>query len=212
MADHAFDIRERFDDVTELLETVADSVMARLPKGGPVTLTEDSEDGHTAKLQPTAKAVIRKIDGTTELVTLPVLPDIPIHFMGGGGITTTHALKKGDEGLTVQAALGIDGWHQQGGVQSPGDTRQHAPADAFLIPGVRSDPRKLKGVSKNSSQTRTDDKQTVHDVSHTAVTSVREDAAHQVNGMAVQSEKGGARHVVDAMTIQNVAGKILLNC
>ena len=84
--------------------------------------------------------------------------------------------------------------------------------DALFIPGVRSDPNKLKGVSQTSTQTRTDDKQTVHDVSHTAVTAVREQSAHQVNGSAVQSQKGGASHVVDGMTIQNVAGKILLNC
>jgi hypothetical protein len=212
MADHALDIRERFEDLTEVLETVADAVLARLPKAGPVMLAEDSQDGHTAKLQPTTKAIQRKIDGTTTEVTLPVIPDVPVHFMGGGGITTTYGLKQGNEGFSVPAALGIDGWHQNGGIQSPGDTRQHAMWDAVFVPGVRSDPNKLKGVSPNSTQTRTDDKKTVHDVSHTAVTAVREDSAHQVNGMAVQSQKGGTSHVVDAMTIQNVAGKILLNC
>lgn len=212
MADRSIDVRERFADETELLETVVDGVLARLPKAGPVTLAEDSQDGHTAKLQPTTKAVIRKPDGTTEEVSLPIVPDVPVHFMGGGGITTTYGLKQGNEGFSVPAALGIDGWHQNGGVQSAGDTRQHAMWDAFFIPGVRSDPNKLKGVSPTSTQTRTDDKQTVHDVSHTAVTAVREQSAHQVNGGAVQSQKGGTSHVVDGMTIQNVAGKILLNC
>lgn len=212
MADNAIDIRERFEDLTEVLETVIDGVMSRLPKAGPVMLSEDSADGHTAKLQPTTKAIIRKIDGTTEEVMLPVLPDVPVHFMGGGGITTTYGLKRGNEGFNVPAALGIDGWHQQGGVQSPGDTRQHAHADTFFIPGVRSDPNKLKGVSGDAHETRTDDKQSLHTVSHTAVSAIRETSAHQVNGMAVQSQKGGTTHTVDATTIQNVAGKILLNC
>jgi hypothetical protein len=212
MADRSIDIRERFEDQTELLETVVDGVLSRLPKAGPVTLSEDSKDGHTAKLQPATKSVIRKPDGTTEEVTLPVIPDVPVHFMGGGGITTTFGLKSGNEGFSVPAALGIDGWHQQGGVQSPGDTRQHALWDAVFIPGIRSDPNKLKGVSPDSTQTRTDDKKSVHDVSHTAITTVREDSAHQVNGMAIQAEKGGSQHVVDAKTIQHVASKILLNC
>jgi len=212
MANGAIDIRERFEDQTELLETVVDAVFSRLPKSGPVMLAEDSQDGHTAKLQPTTKAIQRKPDGTTVEVTLPVIPDVPVHFMGGGGITTTYGLKQGNEGFSVPAALGIDGWHQNGGVQSPGDTRQHAMWDAVFVPGVRSDPNKLKGVSPNSTQTRTDDKQTVHDVSHTAVTAVREQSAHQVNGMAVQSQKGGSSHVVDGMTIQHVASKILINC
>lgn len=212
MASEATDIRERFADLTELLETVVDSVLARLPKAGPVTLSKDSEDGHTVEVQPATKAVQRNPDGTTQFLTLSPVPDLPVHFMGGNGIWSTFGLKQGNEGFIAPAALGIDGWHQQGGTQSPGDVRQQRIGDSFFVPGLRSDPNKLKGVSPEAQETRTADKQTLHSVSHTAVTAVREDSAHQVNGMAVQSQKGGASHVVDAMTIQNVAGKILLNC
>lgn len=212
MTNPAIDLRERFEDQTELLETLMDAVLARLPKAGPVMLAEDSADGHTAKLQPTTKAIQRKVDGTTVEVTLPVLPDIPVHFMGGGGITTTFGLKAGNEGFSVPAALGIDGWHQQGGIQSPGDTRQHAMWDAVFVPGVRSDPNKLKGVSPTSTQTRTDDKQSLHDISHTAITAIRQFAVQQVNGAAIQSELKGARHVLDPKSILTLASKILLNC
>lgn len=212
MANGSIDLRERFADETEVLETVIDGVLARLPKAGPVMLSEDSQDGHTAKLQPTTKAVVRKPDGSTEEVPLPVVPDVPVHFMGGGGITTTYGLKQGNEGFSVPAALGIDGWHQNGGIQSSGDTRQHAMWDALFIPGVRSDPNKLKGVSPDSTQTRTDDKQSLHDVSHTAITTIREFAVQQVNGAAIQSELKGARHVIDPKSILTLASKILLNC
>lgn len=212
MANGSIDLRERFADETEVLETVIDGVLARLPKAGPVMLSEDSQDGHTAKLQPTTKAVIRKPDGSTQEVPLPVVPDVPVHFMGGGGITTTYGLKQGNEGFSVPAALGLDGWHQNGGVQSAGDTRQHAMWDALFIPGVRSDPNKLKGVSPDSTQTRTDDKQSLHDVSHTAITTIREFAVQQVNGAAIQSELKGARHVIDPKSILTLASKILLNC
>lgn len=212
MSDDAIDIRERFADYDELLETVKDAVRAQTRISMPVQVSEDSEDGHTVRLQPLVKATIRKVDGSEDLVEMPVLPDVPIHHAAGGGITQTHAHKKGDEGIALISHALFDFWFQQGGVQSPGDTRPQSMSDAFYVPGIRSTPRKLQGVSKDSTQTRTDDKKTVHDVSHSAVTAVREDAAHQVNGMAVQSQKGGASHVVDAMTIQNVAGKILLNC
>lgn len=212
MADALIDIRERFGDETELLETVIDRVFARLPKSGPVMLSEDSPDGHTAKLQPTTKALQRMPDGKTVEVALPVIPDVPVHFMGGGGITTTFALKAGNEGFSVPASLGIDGWHQQGGVQSPGDARQHAMWDAVFVPGVRSDPNKLKGVSPNSTQTRTDDKKSLHDVSHTAITAIREFAVQQINSGAIQSELKGARHIIDPKSILTLASKILLNC
>jgi hypothetical protein len=212
MTDRSIDIRERFEDQTELLETVVDGVLSRLPKAGPVTLAEDSKDGHTAKLQPTTKAVIRKPDGTTEEVTLPVIPDVPVYYASGNGITATFGQKQGQEGFNIPMALGIDGWHQQGGIQSPGDTRQHAMWDTVFVPGIRSDPKKLRGVSPDSAQVRTDDKQTLHDVSHTAITTIRESAAHQVNGMAIQSEKGGSQHAVDAQGVQQRGGKFLWNC
>lgn len=212
MAKDAIDIRERFADLTELLETVVDSVLARLPKAGPVTLSKDSADGHTAEVQPATKAVQRNPDGTTQFLTLSPVPDLPVHFMGGNGITTTYGLKQGNEGFIVPAALGIDGWHQQGGTQSPGDVRQQRIGDSFFVPGLRSDPNKLKGVSPDSTQTRTDDKQSLHDVSHTAITTIREFAVQQVNGAAIQSELKGARHVIDPKSILTLASKILLNC
>lgn len=206
------DQRFRFPDETELHETIADAVQAKIRTAMPVTPSKDSEDGHTIELQPTVKAVQRMPDGTEQLVQLPVLPDMPILHAGGGGIYTTHAHKTGDEGVIINVDRSHDEWHQQGGIQQPGDATMHPLSGGFYLPGAHSTPRKLKGVSKNSSQTRTDDKKSVHDVSHTAVSSVREDAAHQVNGMAVQTQKGGASHVVDAKTIQQVAGKILMNC
>src|SRR5438094_23021 len=112
MADVQFDIRERCYDPDEVLETVRDGVVARLPKAGPVRLSEDSEDGNTAKLQPAVKGIQRKIDGTTEAVALPEIPDVPVYFASGNKITTTYGQKKGQEGWMVPAALGIDGWHQ----------------------------------------------------------------------------------------------------
>lgn len=213
MADKgALDLRTRFADPDELLETIKDAVRQQTRTSIPVSVVEDSEDGHTVKLQPLIKAIVKKPDGTTEAVTLPVLPDIPIHHIGGGGTTMTHAHKKGDEGWIIVSDASIDAWHQQGGVQAPPDTLSHAMSDAVYMPGVRSDPRKLKGVSKTSTQTRTDDKQTVHDVGEKGVTSVRKTSVIQASDDTARIQKDGASTIVDGKTIQSVAGKILMNC
>lgn len=213
MPDQSFiDLRERFTDQEEFVQTVKDAVRSSIRSSIPVMVSEDSEDGHTVKLQPLIKAIVRLPNGSTKAVTLPILPDIPIHHIGGGGVTQTHAHKKGDEGWIVVSDASIDAWHQQGGVQAPPDVLSHALSDAVYIPGVRSDPRKLAGVSKDSTQVRTDDKQTVHDVGDKGVTSVRGTSVAQVTDDAARLQKGGASTIVDGMTIQNVAGKILMNC
>ncbi len=86
------------------------------------------------------------------------------------------------------------------------------PGSGRFRPGARSDPRKLQGVSTTSAQTRTDDKKSLHDVSPTGITTIREGAAHQVNGMAVQTEVGSSQHHVDKQTIQQKTTKFLHNC
>jgi hypothetical protein len=207
-----FDVRERFFDFDEVLETLKDAVQSKIKKAMPVIVMEDSTDGHTVKLQSALKAAQRMPDGTTKLVEMPPLPDIPIHHIGGGGITLTHGIKKSDEGILIVSDAGINFWHQQGGPQTPGDGSQHPLSEAFFIPGVRSDPRKLQGVSPDSTQTRTDDKKSVHDVSNTAIASVREGTVVQVNALAAQIEKLGAKLHVDGKTILQTASKLLLNC
>lgn len=205
------DPRFRFDDTTEVLESLADDIQSRIRTAIPVKPTQTS-DGHTISLQPLTMLTRRKADGSMEKTALPVLSDVPINHHGGGGITTTHAHTPSDEGVYLVADRAIDAWHQNGGEQGAVDARMHSLSDGVYIPGLRSDPRKLKGVSTNSTQTRTDDKQTLHDVSHTAVTAIRETAAHQVNGAAVQSEKGGSQHAVDAQGVQQRGSKFLWNC
>jgi hypothetical protein len=205
------DPRFRFDDATEVLESLADDIQSRIRTAIPVTPTEDS-DGHTISLQPLTKLTRRKADGSLERTALPVLSDVPINHHGGGGITVTHPHKKGDEGVILVADRAIDAWHQNGGEQGAVDARMHSLSDGVYIPGIRSDPRKLKGVSTTSTQTRTDDKKSLHDISHTAITTIREEAAHQVNGKAIQSQKGSTTHTIDGTAIQQLAKKFLHNC
>ncbi|SDO51867.1 hypothetical protein SAMN05216360_12530 [Methylobacterium phyllostachyos] len=205
------DQRTRSDDLTELMATWADNVLSRVRIAVPVKLVKDS-DGQTVEAQPQIQGLALQPDGTTKFIDLPSFADMPINSHGGGGITTTHAHKEGDEGLALMTQQAFEVWFQRGGIQQPGDVRMHALSDAFYVPGVRNQTRALKGVSTTSTQTRTDDKQTVLDVSHMALTSVRKDTAHQVNDNAVQSQKGSSSHVVDAQGIQSTGGKFFWNC
>jgi hypothetical protein len=205
------DPRVRFFDETELLETLADDIQSRIRTAIPVALSEDSEDGHSVKVQAQTKLVRRAADGTLSTFSMPQVSDVVVKHAGGGTLTKTVPLKKGDEGIFIVADRALDAWYQQSGEQAAVDARMHSLSDGWYVPGGRSLPRKLKGVSKDSMQSRTDDKKTVHDVSESAVTAVREQSAHQVNGMAVQSEKGSSRHIVDTQGIQSQGGKFFWN-
>jgi hypothetical protein len=222
------DVRSRFQNFDEVLQTLADTVQARIFTVMPVKATKASGDGHTVQIQPTIKAVQRMPDGSEKVLEYPEVLDAPVHAHGAGGYTNTMPIGEGDEGLGIVSCRPVDTWHQQGGTQPQLDARMHDLSDMHFIPGLRSDPKKLKNVSKSSAQTRTDDHETVSDWSKSAVTHARgvsvqtftdtgittnrKDSTHVVDDNAVTSAKGSSKHAVGPQSIDNISGKILLNC
>lgn len=212
------DLRFRFDDETELLETVRDAVLNGLHIAIPVMVSEDSADGHTVKLKALVKSVQKMPDGSEKLIELPEFGDVPIQFASGGGVTTTFPIKKALEGIYLISSRGFDAWHQQGGAQPAIDARRNNLSDGFFIPGVRSTPNKLKNVSTTSAQTRSDDGKHVFDLHPNNGPSMSADngkhvvSAHPTNGIGIKTvmklaidatggmDVKGVTHFVDAVT------------
>lgn len=127
-------------------------------------IAEKSGDGHVVSLKAVTKAQIRQPDGKTKAVELPIFAEVPISFMGGGDVVSTHPVKKGDEGTIHFMSRGADAHRQSGGVQMPTDMRMMALSHSVFVPGGRSDPKKLKNVSEDSAQTRSVDGKQTSDV------------------------------------------------
>lgn len=183
------DQREYFEEEEEMLRALVNAHMVQMHTALVCIVQEDS-DGHTVKLQPAIKAIKTNIqDGTTEQVSLPILQDVPVKFPGGGGVTFTHPVKKGDEVLAIFTAHPHDAWHQSGGQQAPIDGRHHSLSDAICIPGIRSIPRKLNPApSTTSSQMRSDDGKHYVDL-------------HPSDGITLQTSKNIAMNQDEAHTI-----------
>lgn len=150
------DIAERVDDLTNAVRLAVQGELRAVWKVMPVIV--QSGDGHTAVLQPAISGIVKAPDGTITNPALPVLSDTPIHFTGGGGVSSTHPVSEGDEGVVIFTDRAQDTWHQSGGVNNaPIDDRSHHMADGRYIPGGRSDPRKLANVSQTEHHIRSDD-------------------------------------------------------
>lgn len=92
---------------------------------------------------------------------LPILPDVPVVFPGGGGFALTFPVAAGDECLVVFASRCIDAWWQSGGVGEPMEPRMHDLSDGFALVGVRSQARRLSpAVDSGNVQLRSDDGKT----------------------------------------------------
>lgn len=159
------DPRERISDAEESFRTALDGILSTVWTALPCIVNSYDAEKQTVTLQPAILGQLRNPDGSVSSVRMPLLLDVPVMFLGGGGFTTTYPIGEGDEALAVFASRCIDSWWQSGGVQSQAELRMHDLSDAFAFVGVRSQPRRLSSVSVNSAQLRSDDGSVVVDVS-----------------------------------------------
>lgn len=108
----------------------------------------------TAKVEILVEKRLR--DPETREVTFeayPILPDVPVAFPSGGGMSVTFPLEPGDAVLVIFAERSIAEWKASASntAQEPFDARQHDVADAIAIPGGVSPSRALSGASVDPS-------------------------------------------------------------
>ena len=148
------DVRELWDDPDELYRVLLDSLRKQIETAGPAIVQTSTTDGHRVGVAPAIKMRVRAPDGSISYSQIATISNAPIRFTGGGGADNTstvhtHPVVEGDEGILFVGSRDIDNWKTQGGVQQPANpARMHSLSDTFFIPGVRSDPRKIKNYNR----------------------------------------------------------------
>lgn len=150
----------------------------------PAFLVEDLDPiTQTVTVQIAIQERVRTTKGAKWWDTPPIVK-VPIVVPRGGGYSITLPLKKGDEGLLVFCDTCFDLWwkHGQSGTvaqnkpnsggktQKQNEVRRHYIHDCGFVPGMWSQPNKLATYAADSLQIRSDDRQTIIDVSITGVT------------------------------------------
>lgn len=153
----ALDPRERFAGLEEVLRLAMSAERAGMWTALPGAIVSFDPETVTAVVRPLMKGVTRTPDGTAQDVDLPYLPDVPVIFPRGGGVTLTFPVAEGDECLVVFSSRCIDGWYQSGEAQLPMEPRFHDINDGFAILGPQSLPNKIENISTTTMQLRTDD-------------------------------------------------------
>lgn len=136
----------------------------------------------TCVVQPAIEAFITDEQGKQMSVALPLLLDCPVQFPSGGGCTLTFPIQPGDECLLVFASRCIDAWWQSGGVQPQAELRMHDLSDGFVLPGFRSVPRAIEGISTSAAQLRSDDGATFVEVAPSGAITITAPAGLTING------------------------------
>lgn len=161
------DQRERTGDPNEGVRAALDGRQTTIWTAMPGIIQSFDAVNMTCVVQPTVQGRNTTPKGVTSLVNMPLCLDCPVVFPGGGGVTLTFPVAAGNECLLIFASRGIDYWWQNGGIQPPAEARMHDLSDGFALVGVRSQPRKLAGVSTSHAQLRSDDGNTYVDLDPT---------------------------------------------
>jgi len=174
---------ERIDSLPEMLIAAMRGWQSDIWTAIPGIVSKFNADEMTCEVQPSVRfkilypaldtysssTMIMDPSGQCAWDQMPLLLDCPVVFPGGGGVTLTFPINPGDEVLVIFASRCIDAWWQQGGIQNQSMFRMHDASDGFVIPQVRSQPRRFT-VATGGAQLRTDDGTCVLELNPTAKT------------------------------------------
>lgn len=150
----ALDRRQLLNDPETSLKIALNGRQASIWTALPCIVNSVNFSQMTIEAQPTIQGQIENEDGTFTYVNLPLLLDVPIVFPSAGGFTITLPIQVGDEVLVIFSSRCIDSWWQSGGIQKPMEARMHDLSDAFCIPGPKSIPNVISGISSTAAQIR----------------------------------------------------------
>lgn len=98
--------------------------------------------------------IARDLEGVETEEPIPVLPDVPVQFWGGGGFATTYPVAAGDECLVFFLERDASGWLASGGVQAPPTIRLHDYSDAVAVVGLSSVGNRITGFNGSALEIR----------------------------------------------------------
>jgi hypothetical protein len=125
----------------QVLNSLKDVAKRQIRVAMPAQINAYNSSTQTVDVQPLVDDQIQQEDGTFVAMPFPVVTNVPVAFLGGGGFRLTFPVRSGDTGLLVIADLSLDEWQKEGGHVTPADQRRHHIADGVFLPGLHADPQ-----------------------------------------------------------------------
>ena len=118
----------------------------------PATVVSYDHDSQRAVVQ-VVPAFLRRLAGAVVVDGHPIVPGVPVVFMGASDYSDTWPLSVGDPGLLLFCDRSIDEWLSTGAAKTePQDRRRHDINDGVFIPGHRpfADPVPASGLNASA--------------------------------------------------------------
>lgn len=129
--------------LAEVLRAALDSRMDDVQVALPGRVVAYHAGSQTVDVQPLVRRPLRTRSGDVRSEDLPVLPNVPVAFMRGGGFFLTFPLAADDTGLILFTSRDMAGWRTSGALSDAQDLRTHNLTSALFLPGLHSVPGQL---------------------------------------------------------------------
>lgn len=124
----------------ELAEVIRDAVengILEVHTSLPCKVAKYNADTQTVDCKPVVQRAYLDEEDQRRVESLPVIPHVPVCFMGGGGYRVTFPLAVGDLGAIIFFECSADRWLMGDGAEvDPGIDHHHALMDGFFVPGA----------------------------------------------------------------------------
>lgn len=133
----------RSPSLAEVLRLALERQSRALRVGLPGRVERFDAANQLADVTPLLQETAFDESGNETLESLPVLTNVPVQFVGGGGYALTFPVAAGDPCWLTFSDRSLDEWIDRGGVVDPVDLRRHDLGDSVALLGVRAKPGKL---------------------------------------------------------------------
>jgi Phage protein Gp138 N-terminal domain len=133
-------------ELAPVLEAILRYKQSQLWTSLPGRVEKYSASTQLADIKPLINDQLLTIDGddqVAEVISLPVIKNVPIMFPRGGPYAISFPLAVGDTVELHFSSRSLDLWKTQGGEVNPVSTRQHDLSDATAQLGLYAQPSKL---------------------------------------------------------------------
>lgn len=131
---------DRSETLAEVINAAVEGTSRDLYTCMPARVVKWDSGKCRADCQPLVKNVTTGEDGAREVQSWPVVPGVPVQFMGAGGFRLTVPIAAGSSGtigLLIFAHRSLDKWLTgSGGEVDPELDHDHALTDAIFLPGL----------------------------------------------------------------------------
>lgn len=130
---------DRFPTLQGAINTAVELGLRNLSTMIPAKVVKYDSSAQKANCQILVKQVTEGEDGEREVASWPVVPGVPVHFMGAGDFRITFPVDNGTIGMLLFSHRSLDKWLTgSGGEVDPELDHDHALTDAVFVPGLRT--------------------------------------------------------------------------